>query len=112
MLNAISASGDCCINHVRFSFFSAMPRDGWKERFQNDLSLCRVGHKTSTQSVTCSHQCRLVVLIYGTVAREINFILFTPRLALSSIAKIFPATIPYCSTDCELVILISLTHTY
>ena len=38
--------------------------------------------------------------IYGTVAREINFILFTPRLALSSIAKILPATIPSCSTDC------------
>ena len=50
--------------------------------------------------------------IYGTVAREINFILFTPRLSLLSIAKIFPATIPSCSTDCELVILVSLTHTY
>ena len=35
-----------------------------------------------------------------------------PRLALLSIAKIFPATIPSCSTDCELVILVSLTHTY
>jgi len=43
---------------------------------------------------------------------EINFILFTPRLALSSIAKIFPATVPSSSTDCELVILVSLTHTY
>jgi len=42
----------------------------------------------------------------------INFILFTPLLASSSIAKIFPAMIPSCSTDCKLVILISLTHTY
>ena len=50
--------------------------------------------------------------IYGTVAREINFILFTPWLAVSSIAKIFPATIPSCSTECELVILVSLTRTY
>ena len=41
-----------------------------------------------------------------------KLILFTPRLALSSVAKIFPATIPSCSTDCELVILVSLTHTY
>jgi len=39
-----------------------------------------------------------------------NFILFTPRLALSSIAKIFPATTPSCSTDCKSVILVSLTH--
>jgi len=38
--------------------------------------------------------------------------LFTPRLALSSVAKIFPATIPSCSTDCKLVILVSLTRTY
>jgi len=29
---------------------------------------------------------------------EGNFILFTPRLALSSIANTFPATIPSCST--------------
>jgi len=50
--------------------------------------------------------------IYGTVARVINFILFTPLLALSSIAKIFLATILSYSTDSELVILVSLTHTY
>jgi len=31
---------------------------------------------------------------------------------VNCIAKIFPATIPSCSTDCELVILVSLTHTY
>ena len=37
--------------------------------------------------------------IYGTVARVINFILFTPQLALSSIAKIFPTTTPSCSTN-------------
>ena len=50
--------------------------------------------------------------ICGIVAREINFILFTPQLALLSVAKIFPATIPSCSTDCVLIILVSLTHTY
>jgi len=35
-------------------------------------------------------------------------------VALSALilAKIFPATTPSCSTDCELVILVSLTHTY
>jgi len=35
-----------------------------------------------------------------------------PLLALSSIAKIYPATIPSYSTDSELVILVSLSHTY
>jgi len=50
--------------------------------------------------------------IYGMVARVINCILFTPLLALSSIAKIFPATIPSYLTDSELVIVVSLTHTY
>ena len=35
-----------------------------------------------------------------------------PRLALSSVAKILPATIPSCSTDCKLVLVVSLTHTY
>ena len=44
-----------------------------------------------------------------TVARVINFILFTPLFALSSIAKIFLATILSYSTDSELVILVSLT---
>jgi len=33
-------------------------------------------------------------------------------LAFSSIAKICPVTILYYSTDFELVILVSLTHTY
>jgi len=37
---------------------------------------------------------------------------FTPLLALSSITKICPATILYYSTDFEMVILVSLTHTY
>jgi len=50
--------------------------------------------------------------IYGTVARVINFVLFTALLALSSVAKIFPATIPSYSADYELVMLVSLTHTY
>ena len=35
-----------------------------------------------------------------------------PLLALSSIAKTYPATIPSYSTDSELVILVSLTHSY
>jgi len=47
-----------------------------------------------------------------TVARVINFILSVQLLVLSSIAKICPATILCYSTDFELVILVSLTHTY
>jgi len=43
---------------------------------------------------------------HGTVARVINFILFIPLLALSSIAKICPTTIPCNLTDFELVILV------
>ena len=33
-------------------------------------------------------------------------------LAFSGIAKVCPVTILSCSTDCKLVILVSLTHTY
>jgi len=43
--------------------------------------------------------------IYWTIARVINFILFIPLLAVSSIAKICPATILCYSKDFELVIL-------
>jgi len=82
---------------------------------QNQLFLCPLQIR-SFQHVNWYHVFPSSVWtngkIYGTVAREINFILFTPRLALSSIAEIFPATIPSCSTNCELVILVSLTHTY
>jgi len=46
-----------------------------------------------------------------TVARVINLILFTPLLALSSIAKSLATTL-YYSTDFEFVILVSLTDTY
>jgi len=49
---------------------------------------------------------------YGTAVKVINFILFTPLLAFSRIAKICPVTILYYSTDFELVILVSLTHIY
>jgi len=48
---------------------------------------------------------------YGTVVRVINFIVFTPQLALWRIARICRATILYLSTDSALVILDnSLTH--
>ena len=61
---------------------------------QNQLFLCPL-QIWSFQHVNLYHVLPSSVLtngkIYGTVAREINFILFTPRLALSSIAKIFPA---------------------
>ena len=82
---------------------------------QNQLFLCSL-QIWSFRHVNLYHVFPSSVLtngkIYGTVAREINFILFTPRSALLSIAKIFPTTIPSCSTDCELLILVSLTHTY
>jgi len=42
---------------------------------------------------------------YGTVVRVINFILFTPQLALWRIARICRATILYLSTDSALVTL-------
>jgi len=35
-----------------------------------------------------------------------------PTVGIVKHSKIFPATIPSCSTDCELVILVSLTLTY
>jgi len=38
----------CC---VCFSFLVASQEIGWEERLQDDLFLCRVGRKTTTQSV-------------------------------------------------------------
>jgi len=55
---------------------------------------------------------RLVLQCSGTAVKVINFILFTPLLAFSSIAKICPVTILYYSTDFDLVIVVSLTHSY